>query len=83
MPSGCALILTSFISTTTSDSACYDVAYWPILLKKAAVAMRFDKQRSAQHARRSPEPQTGASPRWLQQRSNRRPSYGWPISPGP
>ena len=30
MPSGCALILTSFISTTTSDSACYDVAYRPI-----------------------------------------------------
>ena len=25
----------------------------------------FDKQRSEQHARRSPEPQIGASPRWL------------------
>jgi hypothetical protein len=32
----------------------------------------FDKQRSAQHARRSPEPQIDASPRWLRGSAQKR-----------
>jgi len=45
------------------------------------------KRRSAQHVRRSPEPQIGASPRWLrrsaQQRSDSNAKRWLAISPSP
>ena len=36
MPSGCALILTSFISTTTSDSAGTEPRISPFLIRKCS-----------------------------------------------